>query len=178
MNYRSSLTALFVAYGVVGFMSALAASPAPAPDASGKNNTGATLSAAAPAASTTALAAAKSPASAATAATQSSAKPAASAASLLASSGPKASTDAFSAFVIDDAQLAKARGGSDTHTNTNNATGTVSGNVASQLTTGSNSISSSSFSNTSGIPMVIQNTGNNVLIQNSTILNLQLTSPK
>ena len=60
----------------------------------------------------------------------------------------------------------------------NTATGAVAGNVASQLTTGSNSISSNAFANTSGIPIVIQNTGNNVLIQNSTILNLQLTNPQ
>jgi parallel beta-helix repeat protein len=53
----------------------------------------------------------------------------------------------------------------------------VTDNVASQLTTGSNSISENSFSNSSGIPIVIQNSGNNVLIQNSTILNLQLASP-
>ena len=76
---------------------------------------------------------------------------------------------------ISDKELAEDRGG--TETNTNNATGTVSGNVASQLTTGSNMISQGSFSNSSGIPIVIQNTGNNVLIQNSTILNLQLTNP-
>jgi hypothetical protein len=79
------------------------------------------------------------------------------------------------AAIISDKELAEDRGG--TETNTNNATGTVSGNVASQLTTGSNMISQGSFSNSSGIPIVIQNTGNNVLIQNSTILNLQLTNP-
>lgn len=78
--------------------------------------------------------------------------------------------------VIDDAQLASSRGGSSS--NQNNTTGQVAGNVASQLTTGSNTISSSAFSDSSGIPIVIQNSGNNVLIQNSTILNLQLTSPK
>lgn len=86
--------------------------------------------------------------------------------------------DPLSAAVIDDKQLADARGGTDTHLNENNTNGTVAGNVASQLTTGNNTISESAFSNSSGIPIVIQNTGNNVLIQNSTILNLQLTSPK
>ena len=86
--------------------------------------------------------------------------------------------DLLSAAVIGDAQLARERGGTDTHLDQNNSNGAVSGNVASQLTTGSNSISSSAFSNASGIPIVIQNSGNNVLIQNSTILNLQLTGPK
>lgn len=86
--------------------------------------------------------------------------------------------DPLASVVIDDATLADARGGADTHLNQNTSTGTVTGNVASQLTTGSNMISEGSFSNSSGIPIVIQNSGNNVLIQNSTILNLQLESPK
>ncbi len=92
--------------------------------------------------------------------------------------------DPLAAATLDDAQLAKARGGAETapptdlHINQNNSTGTVSGNVASQLTTGSNNISDGAFSNSAGIPMVIQNSGNNVLIQSSTILNLQLAAPK
>jgi hypothetical protein len=86
--------------------------------------------------------------------------------------------DPLTADVLGDAELANQRGGSETHINQNNATGTVSGNVASQLNTGSNTISESAFSNTNGIPIVIQNSGNNVLIQNSTILNLQLTNAK
>jgi len=88
------------------------------------------------------------------------------------------SGDPLTAAVIDDAALSNARGGADTHMNQNTSTGAVTGNVASQLNTGSNTISDGSFANTSGIPIVIQNSGNNVLIQNSTILNLQLESPK
>ena len=84
--------------------------------------------------------------------------------------------DALEASVLSDSVLAEQRGGTETH-NQNNVAGTVTDNVASQLTTGSNSISENSFSNSSGIPIVIQNSGNNVLIQNSTILNLQLASP-
>lgn len=102
--------------------------------------------------------------------------------------GPLEQSDArdpLAAAVIDDAQLGKARGGADpgpdplnlTQSNAN-STGTVGYNVATDLSTGSNSISSGSLSNSSGIPILIQNTGNNVLIQNSTILNLQLESPK
>jgi hypothetical protein len=82
--------------------------------------------------------------------------------------------DPLAANVIDDATLAASRGGSDSHLDQNNSSGTVQANVATNLTTGSNSISQGAFSNSSGIPMVIQNSGNNVLIQNSTILNLQL----
>jgi hypothetical protein len=86
--------------------------------------------------------------------------------------------DLLAANVLADDELANQRGGADTHLNQNTATGTVAGNVASQLNTGSNTISESAFSNASGIPIVIQNSGNNVLIQNSTILNLQLTNSK
>jgi hypothetical protein len=90
----------------------------------------------------------------------------------------KDAADLLAANVLGDDELANQRGGADTHLNQNNATGTVAGNVASQLTTGSNTIGESAFSNASGIPIVIQNSGNNVLIQNSTILNLQLTNSK
>ncbi len=83
--------------------------------------------------------------------------------------------DPLAANVIDDATLATSRGGADSHLNQNNSSGTVQANVASNLTTGSNTISQSAFSNSSGIPIVVQNSGNNVLIQNSTILNLQLS---
>ena len=90
----------------------------------------------------------------------------------------KDAADLLAASVLGDDELANQRGGADTHLNQNTATGTVAGNVASQLNTGSNTISESAFSNTNGIPIVIQNSGNNVLIQNSTILNLSLTNPK
>ena len=86
----------------------------------------------------------------------------------------KADRDPLAANVIDDATLATSRGGSDSHLDQNNSSGTVQANVATNLTTGSNTISQGAFSNSSGLPMVIQNSGNNVLIQNSTILNLQL----
>jgi hypothetical protein len=78
----------------------------------------------------------------------------------------------------DEERLDRQRGMADTHieltNNTNNATATVGNNTASNLTTGNNIIRDGSFSNSSGIPMVIQNTGNNVVIQNATILNLKL----
>jgi len=85
---------------------------------------------------------------------------------------------------VDDGQLGTSRGGAELQSpvnlnlNQNNSTGSVSGNVATNLTTGTNNISDSAFSNSAGVPVVIQNTGNNVLIQNSTILNLQLSAPK
>jgi hypothetical protein len=53
-------------------------------------------------------------------------------------------------------------------------TGTVSNDSVTNVTTGTNTISGDSFSNASGLPSVIQNTGNNVLIQNGVIVNVQL----
>ncbi len=54
------------------------------------------------------------------------------------------------------------------------STAILEDNVAANLTTGDNTITEGAFTNTTGIPMVIQNSGNNVIIQNSTILNLEL----
>ncbi|GAL19344.1 conserved domain protein [Vibrio maritimus] len=50
--------------------------------------------------------------------------------------------------------------------------GVTSGNVASGTISGNNILSSNAFAESSGISSVIQNTGNNVLIQNSTVVNL------
>lgn len=52
--------------------------------------------------------------------------------------------------------------------------GVVSENVAHHLTTGSNIVADGAFGNSAGVPIVVQNSGNNVLIQNSTILNLNV----
>ena len=52
--------------------------------------------------------------------------------------------------------------------------GAVSGNTALNVASGMNSISSGSFSNAAGLPVAIQNSGANVLIQNATIINIQL----
>ncbi|MES2321944.1 MAG: hypothetical protein V4633_06765 [Pseudomonadota bacterium] len=67
-------------------------------------------------------------------------------------------------------QLAHARGGN----NTTSQAGTVSGNSATQVVTGNNVIQAGSFAGMAGIPIVVQNSGANVLIQNATIINLQL----
>jgi hypothetical protein len=76
--------------------------------------------------------------------------------------------------IVSDGELAAQRGGADLHVNENSARAAVQDNIASNLTTGNNTISDSAFSNANGVPMVVQNSGNNVIIQNSTILNLQL----
>lgn len=52
--------------------------------------------------------------------------------------------------------------------------GVVQDNVAINNTTGNNSVSGEAFSDAAGFITVIQNTGNNVLIQNSTIVNIAM----
>lgn len=79
-----------------------------------------------------------------------------------------------SGMVVGESELSHQRGGADLHLNENNASAIVTDNSATNLTTGNNSINGDSFSSMSGIPMVVQNSGNNVVIQNSTILNLQM----
>ena len=68
--------------------------------------------------------------------------------------------------------LALQRGGTDTH-NDARVDGAVAANTAVQVVTGNNRIDTGSFANMAGIPVVIQNSGANVLIQNATIINLQ-----
>lgn len=82
----------------------------------------------------------------------------------------------FGAFgaAADAARLEATRGGDGGIASDTRVTGTVTGNTATNVATGSNIIQSGSFANASGVPIVIQNTGANVLIQNATVINLQL----
>jgi len=73
---------------------------------------------------------------------------------------------------VDSGVLAGLSGGTDVAAKMT-LNGTVSNNQADDVVTGYNSISAGSFQGASGVPMVIQNTGNNVLIQNATIINVQ-----
>jgi hypothetical protein len=52
--------------------------------------------------------------------------------------------------------------------------GILQGNVATGTTSGGNTISGDAFSNSAGFVTAIQNTGNNVLIQDSTIINVSM----
>ncbi|MBZ2206636.1 hypothetical protein [Massilia soli] len=72
------------------------------------------------------------------------------------------------------ATLDDTRGGDGGTASDTKLSGTVSGNTATNVATGANIIQSGSFANASGVPIVIQNTGANVLIQNATVINLQL----
>jgi hypothetical protein len=73
---------------------------------------------------------------------------------------------------INSAALAKLSGGTDI-TETMTLNGTVSDNNVDHVVNGANVISSGSFTGAMGLPTVIQNSGNAVLIQNATIVNVQ-----
>jgi hypothetical protein len=74
---------------------------------------------------------------------------------------------------VDLGTLEHERGRADTVFNDTKLNGDVANNSAFNVQTGSNTIDSGSFANMSGIPVVIQNSGANVLIQNATVINLQ-----
>ena len=79
----------------------------------------------------------------------------------------------FGSKPLSTAALAARRGG-DRVFNDNQLKGVVADNHASNLSTGMNVISDGAFSGSVGMSTVIQNSGNNVLIQNATIVNIQL----
>lgn len=81
--------------------------------------------------------------------------------------------EAIFGAAADDDLLERARGGTDFTTISTRLTGAVSGNSATDVITGANVIQGGSFANMSGIPIVVQNSGANVLIQNATTINLQ-----
>lgn len=74
---------------------------------------------------------------------------------------------------IGDDRLAQLRGGTDTPWSDMKLNGTVGSNAATNVVTGANIITDGAFTNASGLPTVIQNSGANVLIQNATIVNVQ-----
>jgi hypothetical protein len=72
-------------------------------------------------------------------------------------------------------QLDAQRGGTTTGpitVNTNTLNATLYENSAKGNVTGHNTITEGAFVGASGLPTVIQNSGNNVIIQNGTVLNL------
>lgn len=70
--------------------------------------------------------------------------------------------------------LSTYRGGHVFQLSEANLSAQMSDNQASNNVTGSNLVSSQAFLGSSGIPTVIQNSGNNVIIQNATVLNLRM----
>jgi len=85
--------------------------------------------------------------------------------------------DAFGPVVAGDA-LDDLRGGADNQTDITNISdvdGTVDGNTAINSITGGNLVDGGAFTNAAGLSTVIQNSGNNVLIQNSTVVSVLFT---
>jgi hypothetical protein len=81
----------------------------------------------------------------------------------------------FGSAAINNDELEASRGGAELQVlNKSALDGVVSENQAYNLTTGSNWVTEGSFAGASGQSTLIQNSGNNVLIQNSTIINLQV----
>ncbi|MDM0044198.1 hypothetical protein QTH91_06865 [Variovorax dokdonensis] len=74
---------------------------------------------------------------------------------------------------VGEDTLVAYRGGAQVH-NDMVLSGTTAENSARNVSTGSNAIDGGSFQNMSGLPVVIQNSGANVLIQNAVILNVQM----
>lgn len=79
--------------------------------------------------------------------------------------------------VVDPGKLAGLRGGDGSIDNLIDVDGTVEGNTADRIISGSNTISDGAFNNASGINTVIQNTGTNVLIQNAMIVTVDFVDP-
>ncbi|MCW8328569.1 carbon storage regulator [Photobacterium sp. SDRW27] len=80
---------------------------------------------------------------------------------------------------LSDDMMIQSRGGNyelsiDNIQATSDMYGDVAGNGAYNNTTGSNTIDAGSFGDATGVIHVVQNTGNNVLIQNATVVNLTL----
>ena len=73
-------------------------------------------------------------------------------------------------------QLKDMSGGTNTTNNVNNQTlnGTMTDTEAKDNFSAGNIVSGGSLTGSAGLPTVIQNSGNNVLIQNSTILNIRM----
>ena len=92
---------------------------------------------------------------------------------------PSAFEIGLTATAVSDDELDVSRGeGIDVTTiNTAELDGTLNGNTATNSVTGENVISNGAFANTSGLSTAIQNSGNNVLIQNSTIVNVVIEEP-
>jgi hypothetical protein len=89
---------------------------------------------------------------------------------------PQAAPNTVSNFgkPMDNSQLGSYRGGFALVENDMKLVGSVKDNYAAHIWSGDNIIADGAFSNAGGLPMVVQNSGSNVLIQNATIVNVQL----
>ena len=81
--------------------------------------------------------------------------------------------EVFGTVAVDSQDLAISRGGAEVLNDLKND-GVVSQNAAIGVTTGSNMVNEGSFAGAAGFSTVVQNSGNNVLIQNATVINVQV----
>jgi hypothetical protein len=77
------------------------------------------------------------------------------------------------AKAVSDDALSSRRGGTKI-LSTQDLKGVVADTRVSEVQTGSNIVNGGAMSGVAGMPMVIQNSGNGVLIQNATILNVHM----
>lgn len=90
-------------------------------------------------------------------------------------SGARSAPNPLGAKAVGTQALAKRRAGTDHGPFSEmKLLGGVSDNRASNLMTGNNVIADGALSGVSGVPLVVQNSGNNVLIQSATIINVQI----
>lgn len=79
------------------------------------------------------------------------------------------------AVSIDELEKERGREGIDiTALNNMNLQATLNGNAANNNVTGMNIIDHGAFTNAGGMFSIVQNTGNNVIIQDSTIVNVTI----
>ncbi|QYY27647.1 MULTISPECIES: hypothetical protein [Cupriavidus] len=90
----------------------------------------------------------------------------------LSASGQRNPFGSAVAAVASD-KLDGVRGGTEVVVNDMRLHGTVADNAVVNPITGTNLISDGAFANAAGLPTAIQNSGNSVLIQNATIINVQ-----
>ncbi|NYT79860.1 hypothetical protein H0A71_23125 [Alcaligenaceae bacterium] len=75
---------------------------------------------------------------------------------------------------VPELVLSEYRGASGIIFNTNNLDAHLHDNEAYNNVTGNNQLTDQAFSGASGLPTVIQNSGNNVIIQNASIINVTI----
>ena len=96
-------------------------------------------------------------------------------ASLSVFAGPDPADNSFGQPVqLQELDNIRGQGGVMDISNVANLEAILADNNASNSVTGSNSIDGSSFTNASGVFSIIQNTGNNVIIQDSTIITVTI----
>jgi len=86
---------------------------------------------------------------------------------------PAPNQPTLGAAAVPDSELSNYRGGAEI-TNINDLNAGVYNNSALDSVTGGNFVTDGALAGSSGFSTLIQNSGNNVLIQNAMILNLQV----